>query len=339
MSFKQFVSTAGALALGAINFSAQAQDEAALPPPYAGEVDFATDIVPILQESCISCHGAEVIKSRLRLDSLAAILEGGIEGPSIIIGDSANSLLVQVCAGTSPLFDLMPPEGDGDPLTDEQIGKLRTWIDTGAVWPEDIVLAADAGAPDFETEAKAVGLPDSWRVEATNQTGPLAAWAQLTELTGPEGEVAFGVTSINHDDSSQLNLLWTDARKLKDGMVEVMVKANAGEKDQGGGIIWRVKDKQNYYLARYNPLQQNFRVYKMIEGQVEALASVDVEGDKEGWNTIRIEQDGDAITAYFNGEEVAAVTDDGLTEAGGLGYWTKGDAVSAFAGSKLEAKD
>jgi len=338
MRVKPFLSTMGALAIGAASMTAAAQDEADLPPPYDSPVDFAADIAPILQESCISCHGAEVVKSRLRVDSLEALLEGGIEGPSIIIGDSANSLFIQVCAGTNPYFDLMPPEGEGDPLTDEQIGKLRRWIDDGADWPEDIVLAADAGEPDYPTEAKATGLPDTWRVEATNQTGPLADWAQLTDLRGPEDAVAFGVTAINHDDPSMLNLLWTDARKLQDGMVEVQVKALDGEKDRGGGIIWRVKDKQNYYLARYNPLQQNFRVYKMIDGKVEALKNVEVEADGDTWNTIRIEHVGDAITASFNGEVVAEVTDDSLPEAGGVGYWTKGDAVSAFSGSKLEER-
>lgn len=330
MVYTKYLSAASALAIclsPAVVFAQNGE----LPAPYEGAVDFKADILPILQVSCIECHGADVQKSDLRMDSRQALLDGGIEGPSIIVGNSAESLLVQVSVGAHEFLGIMPPEGDGEPLTSEQVAKLRTWIDSGAEWPEDVVI-------DMATLGKAEGLPDSWRVEATNQSGVLADWALLSDVKGPGDTPAFGVTAIHHDDPKQLNLLWTDARKLQNGMVEGKVKAISGEGDQGGGLIWRVKDKQNYYLARYNPKVGDFRVYKMVDGQVEALATVEVTGAEEGWDTIRIEQDGDAIVAYFNEEKVAEVSDNSLPDAGGVGYWTKGDAVSAFSGSKLEPK-
>lgn len=330
MKYKKYLTAASALAFCLSPIAAFAQD-GEMPAPYEGTVDFAADIAPILKGSCIECHGADLQESDLRVDSRQAILDGGIEGPSIIVGNSAESLLVQVSSNTHEFLGIMPPEGDGDPLTSEQIAKLRTWIDSGAEWPEDIVM-------DFAMLSQAEGLPDSWRVEATNQTGPLADWALLSDLKGPGETPAFGVTQINHDDAKQLNILWTDARKLQNGMVEGKVKVISGEDDQGGGLIWRVKDKQNYYLARYNPKVGDFRVYKMVDGQVEALATVEVTGAESGWDTIRIEHDGEAIVAYFNEEKVAEVSDGSLPDAGGVGYWTKGDAASAFSGSKLEPK-
>jgi cytochrome c len=108
-------------------------DESKLPPAATIQVDFARDIKPILEVSCVRCHGPEKPKSRFRLDNRAAALKGGENGVDILPGNSAKSPLIHYVARL--VTDLeMPPEGKGDPLTSGQVGLLRAWIDQGAPW-------------------------------------------------------------------------------------------------------------------------------------------------------------------------------------------------------------
>jgi hypothetical protein len=100
--------------------------------------------------------------------------------------------------------------------------------------------------------------------------------------------------------------------------------------DQGGGLIWRVKDHDNYYIARWNPLEDNFRVYYVKEGRRVQLDSANVKADFAKWHTIKIEQRGDAIACYLDGEKLLEVKDKTFAEAGGVGLWTKADAATAF---------
>ena len=101
-----------------------------LPASANHPVDFAKDIRPIFEKSCYSCHGAEKQKSGYRLDSKAGALKGGeTYSPAIKPGDSAGSPLIHLVAGLVP--DTKMP-AKGDPLTPEQIGLLRAWIDQGA---------------------------------------------------------------------------------------------------------------------------------------------------------------------------------------------------------------
>ena len=123
-------------ALGHGPAPAKAQEEGpALPPPAARKVDFDRDIRPILAANCFACHGPEKQKSDFRLDDRAAAFRGGLEGPAIVPGKSAESELILRVATDEP-DRVMPPKGDR--LTAEQVGLLRAWIDQGATWPDHL---------------------------------------------------------------------------------------------------------------------------------------------------------------------------------------------------------
>jgi cytochrome c5 len=102
-------------------------------PPAATQTGlmFDKDIKPIFEKSCFKCHGAEKKKGDLRVDSLEATLKGGGNGPNVVKGNSAKSTLVHSIARLTE-DEAMPPEGKGEPLTKEQIGLVRAWIDEGA---------------------------------------------------------------------------------------------------------------------------------------------------------------------------------------------------------------
>jgi hypothetical protein len=114
-------------------FGAPNLDESQLPPPATNKIDFAREIKPILDTSCIRCHGPVKPRSGFRLDSQAAALKGGDNGVDIVPGNSAKSLLVYFTAHLVEDME-MPPTGKGEPLTPSQIGLLRAWIDQGAQW-------------------------------------------------------------------------------------------------------------------------------------------------------------------------------------------------------------
>ncbi|WP_239491988.1 PSD1 and planctomycete cytochrome C domain-containing protein [Luteitalea sp. TBR-22] len=98
----------------------------------AATIDFATQIEPLLREHCYECHGEKKARGKLRLHVRDLALKGGATGPLLVPGDSAKSYLLQRILGEGG-EDRMPL--DKDPLTAEQTGLIRAWIDQGATWP------------------------------------------------------------------------------------------------------------------------------------------------------------------------------------------------------------
>ncbi|MEZ6059497.1 MAG: PSD1 and planctomycete cytochrome C domain-containing protein [Planctomycetaceae bacterium] len=103
-------------------------------PGGVGQVDFETDVRPLLRAKCFACHGEEAQESHLRLDRRASMLRGGDSGePAIAPGNSDKSHLVQLVSESQP-GRLMPPD-ESDRLNSGEIDVLRRWIDQGAPWP------------------------------------------------------------------------------------------------------------------------------------------------------------------------------------------------------------
>jgi hypothetical protein len=178
-------------------------------------------------------------------------------------------------------------------------------------------------------------LPDGWRIEGTNQRGPPATWRVLADPSAPGGPNVLALSSPNHDSGSTFNLCWTDKIRFKDGGIEVAMKPISGKEDQGGGLIWRAKDKDNYYICRANPLESNFRVYYVRDAGRHQLGSASVEIETDKWHRIRIEQAGDHIVCALDGTKLLDVRDSTFPEEGGIGLWTKSDAASEFGDLQL----
>lgn len=124
------------LILGSFRFSLPAAETnfVVLPPPANGQIIFDRDIRPVLETSCLRCHGGEKPKSHFRLDDRTAALAGGDENTNDIVpGNSAHSWLIPYVARQVKDME-MPPVGKGNPLTPEQVSRLRAWIDQGANW-------------------------------------------------------------------------------------------------------------------------------------------------------------------------------------------------------------
>jgi mono/diheme cytochrome c family protein len=116
----------------------------------APQVDFERDIRPIFAKHCFSCHGPESHEGGLRLHQKAAAMAGGDRGEILVAGKSAESRLIQFVTGKNDESVLMPPEGEGQPLSREQIAMLRAWIDQGARWPDDANATAKSKHWSFQ---------------------------------------------------------------------------------------------------------------------------------------------------------------------------------------------
>src|SRR5919197_5638735 len=106
------------------------------------KVDFAKDVLPILEKNCFKCHGPEKQKGKLRLDSRAAAVKGGKDGPAFEPGNAEKSEMVRRISLRKSDDDFMPSEGE--PLTKQQIDLIKEWINSGAVWPEGASAKATA---------------------------------------------------------------------------------------------------------------------------------------------------------------------------------------------------
>ncbi len=133
--------------VASVGFAAESQ----LPPAASRKVDFVKDVQPILSSRCYECHGEKKQKAELRWDVKSVALKDGDHGPRIIPGKGAESLMIQLVAGLKGADSRMPAKGE--PLSAEQIGVLRAWIDQGANWPE-------------EASAKLVDKRDHWAFKA-----------------------------------------------------------------------------------------------------------------------------------------------------------------------------
>lgn len=182
------------------------------------------------------------------------------------------------------------------------------------------------------SSVKAGQLPAGWKVSATNPEGPLAHWSVGVDASAPMPESILSIDRIQDTSTSVFNLNWTNLVVFQDGDMSVRMRANSGKEDQGGGMIWRVLDENNYYIARYNPLEKNFRLYYVEDGLRNKLASAENLTAKSGaWVQIKIKHKGQRIQGWFNNTLAWEVVDAHLSKSGGVGLWTKADAASSFA--------
>ncbi len=111
--------------------------------------------------------------------------------------------------------------------------------------------------------------------------------------------------------------------------VTARVKPISGREDQAAGLIFRVRDKGNYYIVRANALEGNVNLYRYVDGHRIQLAQGTAVVKAGVWQELRAEAVGTQLRAFFGGKLVAEARDDTFA-AGGVGLWTKADSVTCF---------
>jgi hypothetical protein len=181
-------------------------------------------------------------------------------------------------------------------------------------------------------------LPAAWRVAETKSVGKPATWAIVADPGAPSPPNVLALTETRNR-AGTFNLLLATTPALADIDLTVKLKANSGEEDQGGGPVWRARDGDNYYVCRLNPLESNYRVYKVVSGKREQLASADTPAKTGEWHTLRAVMKGDKIECYLDGQKLLEASDHALPDAGMIGLWTKADAATSFDDLSVRAAD
>src|SRR6516162_11332165 len=212
-------------------------------------------------------------------------------------------------------------------------------------WTTVVALIALVGAAAWAEEGKERALtfskgdiykvPKGWKAEKTGK-GEGSVWKVVKDDTAPsKSGVALAQTAKSPGDV--FNICVAEDTKYKDVELSVSFKAVAGDEDQGGGFVWRYKDNNNYYICRMNPLEDNYRVYKVVAGKRTQL------GGKEGikvpsgeWHRLRVIVKGDHMEGYLDGQKEWEINDTTYEDAGQVGLWSKADAQTHFDEFKAE---
>ena len=121
-----------------------------------------------------------------------------------------------------------------------------------------------------------------------------------------------------------------DDTSLKDGFVEVKFKPISGNEDQAGGVIWRCKDADNYYIARANANEDNVTIYHTINGRRSEKKRLNTKVASKRWHTLRVDFKDNYFAVTFDGKRAFVWKDDTFKEAGKVGLWTKADSTTLF---------
>src|SRR5262245_59444883 len=215
-------------------------------------------------------------------------------------------------------------------------------------WVHAVAVIALAGTFAAAAEEKALSLrfgkgdagkvPAGWKVEKTGK-GKAGAWKVEADKTAPS-KTGYVLMQTSASPRANFNLCVADETNYKDVEVSVSFKALRGEDDQGGGIVWRYQDADNYYVARMNPLEDNYRVYKVVAGKrSKEFQSAKVKVKAGEWHTLTVRMRGDHIECSLDGKKHLDVKDSTFTKAGKVGLWTKADAQTSFDGFAVKVLD
>lgn len=185
------------------------------------------------------------------------------------------------------------------------------------------VAAALAAAETFRFDNDAPGTaPAGWSCGVTGAGSP--HWSVEPDPTGGGGRVLL--------QSGKGTYPWCvrSGTALADGFVEAKFIPVSGKEDQAGGVVWRWKDGDNYYVARANALENNVSLYYTARGSRKTLKSVKAPVRRGVPHVLRVEFAGNRIGVVLDGTRYIDVRDDHFPEPGAVGVWTKADSVTAF---------
>ena len=138
---------------------------------------------------------------------------------------------------------------------------------------------------------------------------------------------------------TDFNVVLVGETTAKDFDLKVSFLAIAGRGDMGGGLIWRARDHKNYYIARANPLEQNIRFYRVVNGVRHKLANFNHIISIKAWQTLQVVARGNRFKIFFNEQPVIDISDETFQTGGKIGLWTKADALTYFDNLKLSIVD
>ena len=206
---------------------------------------------------------------------------------------------------------------------------MRT-IGTGLLAGALIAGTASAGHAEVVSfDGDAVGMaPSGWLCGSTGGGAP--RWTVESDGGGPH-------KVLKQSGSGPFPWCVKQGTSLAEGFVEVRFKPLSGREDQAGGVVWRFKNGDNYYICRANALENNVSLYYTEGGRRKTIKYVDAPVAGNTWHTLRAEFKGTHIRVILDGKAYIELDDSHIAGSGSVGVWTKADSVTIFDGFSYQA--
>jgi hypothetical protein len=205
-------------------------------------------------------------------------------------------------------------------------------------------VAAEKSAPlqpsgkqfiyNFDSDA-AGQLPAKFHSAKTG-AGSAEKWSVRADSSAPSQPNVVAQTSTDQTDY-RFPLLISDEGSFQDLELSVRFKAVSGNVDRAGGLVFRLRDPNNYYIVRANALENNYRLYHVVNGRRSQFAGANLKITSGEWHELRVEAVGNKIMCYYDGNKKIEATDNTFKD-GKVGLWTKADSVTYFDDLKVMAK-
>jgi len=195
----------------------------------------------------------------------------------------------------------------------------------GAIMAAVTVLSTGAAFAETENfdQQEPGAVPAGWECGVTGQGSP--RWTVEADRSAPSGP-----NVLRQAGSGTFPWCVKKGASISDGFVEVKFKPERGREDQAGGVVWRWKDGNNYYVARANALEDNVSLYHTTNGRRITIKYVDAPVRANVWHTLRVEFKDKHISVLLDGKRYIELDDTHIAGPGAVGVWTKADSVTSF---------
>lgn len=189
--------------------------------------------------------------------------------------------------------------------------------------------SSDAEAKRITFENDEVGnLPSSFTAALTGKGRPVQ-WRITEDKSAQSGTKVLAEVS-GDSTSDRFPLAIYEGVTAKNVELSVRFKPISGQVDQAAGLMARVQDPNNYYITRANALENNVRLYKVVNGRRQQFGGQDIEVPANKWQSLGFKVEGDRFEVYLDGKSLFSARDSSFSDAGKVGLWTKADSVTHF---------
>lgn len=185
----------------------------------------------------------------------------------------------------------------------------------------------------FVSKASGSGRPGDWKIIETSAP---SAFAPLTPEARAEARQHVLAQVGRMPDDEHFPLLLHEGEEYGDFTFRTKFKCVEGKVEQMAGLAFRARDERNYYVVRASALGNTFRFYKFVDGVRSAPIGPEIPVPRGEWHEMAVECKGNVIRCLLNGKEAIPALTDNSFQYGKVGFWTKSDSVSYFAGAEIE---
>jgi hypothetical protein len=197
---------------------------------------------------------------------------------------------------------------------------MKAWLSITIV----MMATAGAGAETVNFDNMKTGAPpQGWT--ATQTGSGEAKWSVERDNSAPSRP-----NILRQSGQATFPVCFKNDTNVKDGFVEVKFKPVAGREDQAGGVIWRLQNANNYYIARANALENNVTIYHTISGKRTEKKRANMQVTSGVWHTLHVDFSGGRFIVTYDGKKAFEWDDNTFKDAGKVGVWTKADSVTEF---------